>query len=452
MVGLPNKAKVYLSIVIPAGLFLLGYYVWQLSVHPVDWLALGFFMLLIMLAETLMVPLPRGGFVSVSFAVILAVIILLGPEAASVATAVAVTVAPKKSAGSKSLTKYLFNIAQDAPAIGAGGYLYQALGGVTGQVDLYAVVPILGAAVTYFVVNSLAVSLILALAQQKPVGSTLLFNLRGHIVNMLALIPLGLLIAVLFRDIGYTGVILLFGPLLIARHAFTLYTQMRTTYVETIQSLSKAIDAKDRYTKGHSERVARYSVAVARHMKLPEQQIEALEYMAILHDTGKIGISDRVLNKPGKLEMEEFEAMKKHPLIGEKIIEDIKFLAESRKVVRHHHERWDGLGYPDGLKGEDIPLGARIIAVADAFDAMTSDRPYRRALPVEAAMRELKRCAGTQFDPKVVRAFLEVFPTLGIVSPATDPELDKPNLEVKKSFGNQIDSRNSQKGDMVNAN
>ena len=179
-------------------------------------------------------------------------------------------------------------------------------------------------------------------------------------------------------------------------------------YREFIQSLSSAIDARDVYTAGHSRRVSTYAVAIAREMKLPAEELDVIREGALLHDVGKIGISDRVLQKPGNLSPEEFELIRRHPLIGRRIIERVEGLSPYLHIVELHHENYDGTGYPWQLLGEQIPRDARVIHVADAYDAMTSDRPYRKGMTPEEALGILKANAGTQFDPDVVAAFVRL--------------------------------------------
>jgi len=177
---------------------------------------------------------------------------------------------------------------------------------------------------------------------------------------------------------------------------------------EVVTSLSSALDARDHYTNGHSERVISYAKQIARELGMPMKHQEELVYLCLLHDIGKIGIPDHILNKPGRLTPEEFEIMKRHAEIGEKIISPIESLKSLKPLIRHHQEFYDGSGYPDGVRGEEIPLACRILAVVDTFDAMTTDRPYRKALPEEAAIAELRRCAGTQFDPMIVEVFIDI--------------------------------------------
>jgi HD-GYP domain-containing protein (c-di-GMP phosphodiesterase class II) len=184
--------------------------------------------------------------------------------------------------------------------------------------------------------------------------------------------------------------------------------KLQESYFATMKSLALALDAKDRYTAGHSENVQRYSVRIALQLNLGQDEVANIERAGALHDIGKIGIPDVIINKPGRLTPEEFEKIKEHPAIGEQMILPIPFLNSARGIIRHHHERFDGGGYPDGVKGQDIELGARIMAVADTFDAMTSARSYRKASSVEEARTELNRCRNTQFDPTAVEAFEQV--------------------------------------------
>ncbi len=180
--------------------------------------------------------------------------------------------------------------------------------------------------------------------------------------------------------------------------------ELRETYTATVRALAGAVEARDAYTAHHAERVAAYGAEIAAVSGLALGEEPQIEYGFLLHDIGKVGVSDAILFKPGALDGAEREEMQRHPLIGEEIIREIEFLAPARQVVRHHHERWDGGGYPDGLAGEEIPLAARVFALADALDAITSDRPYRAATSLADARARL-RGAGGQFDPSVVEAF-----------------------------------------------
>jgi len=177
-----------------------------------------------------------------------------------------------------------------------------------------------------------------------------------------------------------------------------------------VTALAAAMEAKDQYTASHADSLAATAVAVGSRMGLIDAELRMLQYAAVLHDIGKIGIPGNILNKPEALTREEFDTMAQHTIIGERIISRIDYLVPIARIIRSAHERWDGAGYPDGLQGEEIPLASRILLVCDAFDAMTTDRPYRKALPIETALGELGRNAGTQFDPRVVDVFLAAYP------------------------------------------
>ena len=187
-----------------------------------------------------------------------------------------------------------------------------------------------------------------------------------------------------------------------------LYEDLEASYLSAVRALANSIDAKDAYTMGHSERVAKYSVEIGKKLNLTEEESKNLYIGALLHDIGKIGISEAIINKTDKLTNEEYQQIKTHPSRGALIIEPAKFLKEKVPLIKYHHERYDGKGYPEGLKGEEIPLMARIICCADSFDAMTSKRAYRDTMPLDYAKGEMTRCSGTQFDPEIVKAFLEV--------------------------------------------
>lgn len=184
--------------------------------------------------------------------------------------------------------------------------------------------------------------------------------------------------------------------------------QLQRAEIDTIATLVLTEEAKDPYVRGHSKRVTRCAVEIGRELRLSEQALKIIERAGFLHDIGKIGIDDVILHKPDKLNEKEWTIIKKHPQRAAEILEPLKFLTQEKEIICHHHERVDGKGYPDGLKGEKIPLGARILAVADSFDAMNSARPYRDPLPEKAIVAELKNASGSQLDPQIVSTFLNL--------------------------------------------
>lgn len=187
-----------------------------------------------------------------------------------------------------------------------------------------------------------------------------------------------------------------------------LYQNLRDNYLKTISGFALAVEAKDKYTHGHSENVMKYTIVLAKHLGLSAREMEQIKYAGLLHDIGKIGIEEGILNKPGKLTREEFEQIKRHPDLGARILANVPFFESLIPLIRHHHEHYNGGGYPDGLKGEQIPYGARILSVADAFEAMTSDRTYRKAMPREMAFNILINERSRQFDPSIVDAFIDI--------------------------------------------
>ncbi|MDP3014630.1 MAG: HD domain-containing phosphohydrolase, partial [Candidatus Subteraquimicrobiales bacterium] len=201
---------------------------------------------------------------------------------------------------------------------------------------------------------------------------------------------------------------ILAGQVAVSIENATLYEQLHDLFLSTIQALAQTIEVKDEYTRGHSERVTKYAVKVARALSLPEEIIEAIRHACILHDIGKIAVEEAILKKTASLSAKERSLVERHPKISAEILKPIAFLKDIIPIVYHHHERYDGSGYLDSLKRNEIPVGARILAVVDAYEAMTSDRPYRRCMPKVEAIAELKKGAGKQFDPEIVKIFLSV--------------------------------------------
>ncbi|MEG6520989.1 HD domain-containing phosphohydrolase [Desulfotomaculum sp. 1211_IL3151] len=210
------------------------------------------------------------------------------------------------------------------------------------------------------------------------------------------------------QDIATISIFASQAALVLHNTLLKLENGKKCVYLETIAALVTAIDAKDKYTRNHSKNVSRVAVALAQELKLSTQEIQTIEYGALLHDIGKIGIPEAILNKNGKLAQEEYEIIKSHPVIGVTILQPVDFLQSTSAIIRHHHERIDGRGYPNGLIGEDIPFEARIVSIADAWDAMTSDRSYRKGMSKEQALWELQNNTGSQFDAYMVKAFVSM--------------------------------------------
>jgi len=406
MKGTSRAFKLFVNGVICAGLFTLLWF--RPNVPRGEWLGVLTFVALTFLAEAFCVALPKGnGTVSVGFAVVYASILLYGAEVGQWVAAIG-TIGPIDLSGKVAPVKILFNRSALALSAYAAGRVYQLLGGTPSyQGPQAGLLPLVVCGLVYSLINTSLV--VLAVSLQVGANPLGIWNteFRWAVPSLLALVPLSIVLANAYASMGVGAAAVFFVPLLLARYSFKRYIDLRETYLQTMKALMAVLDAKDPCTHGHSERVARYAVAIGRRMNLPEEDVELLEYVGILHDVGKIGIRDCILKKPGKFTEEEYMEMKRHTDIGSRIIEHIRLLGKGAGWVRHHHERYDGAGFPDGLKGEEIPLGARIIAAADAFDAMTSDRPYKKAYTLEQAKAEMLANSGTQFDPRIVEVFIE---------------------------------------------
>ncbi|WP_260635844.1 HD-GYP domain-containing protein [Streptomyces angustmyceticus] len=337
--------------------------------------------------------------------VLLAGVFLLPPPlAALIAVPGALTGAAKApSAGARRL----WHAAEPALACFAAAQVFRVLGHHPLSAPQFPVLllPAAAAALTFGTVLVVLEGGVLAAAERRPLRTAwrgaLPRSLGPQLVHGLA----GLMMAVLWRSAyGPTAALLVLLPMCLSCWVFAQYHRERTAHQATIRALVQAVDIKDRYTRGHSERVGRASVMIARELGMAEDRVEVLRFAGILHDVGKLGVPTRLLRKDGPLTPQERRVIELHPEYGHEIVRGIGFLGEARAAILHHHERLDGRGYPYGLRGHHIPECARLVAVADAFDAMTSTRSYRRARPVPVALEELRRCAGAQFDPRMVRA------------------------------------------------
>jgi HD-GYP domain-containing protein (c-di-GMP phosphodiesterase class II) len=265
----------------------------------------------------------------------------------------------------------------------------------------------------FAIANNFLSVLAASVRQRSPFAKIWALSVRNVAIGLLGQIPMGWLMAQIALGVGYWATLPFLIPLLLARYTFTKYAETRDMFFGTVSALSQAIDAKDGFTRGHADRVSRIAGAIARDMGLSEQEIERIELAGLLHDIGKIGVEDRILMKPMRLDPDEQELMRRHPIYGASILEPSAALRPLVQMVLHHHENFDGSGYPEGLRGDDIPLGSRIIIVADAYEAMTSDRIYRKAIGHEKALEQLSKYKGIQFDPKIVRAIEQLLAKRG---------------------------------------
>ena len=450
-------AGVTLSGAVAAGL---GAWSWQGQ----DLAALLVLALLAAVAERFDISLYGDSRVSLAFVPIFSAILLFGLW--GLAVVVTVAVAASAIGVDRPLHKTLFNFGVLMLAGGSSVLILQSFGSAGSPSVLPQVIgPAALAAGANFAINSLLVAVAVGLSTGRHVWSVWDEKFRWLWPHYLILGGLGLAIAAAYTAMGLWGILVFLAPPLMMQisikqyldrtsknvvqlrkthdqlqdaHAQVVETManLRRSYDDTLRALVTALDARDRETGGHSERVADVSTAIAEEMGLERgsREWQELQWGALLHDVGKIGVPDHILRKPGELSEEEWEEMKTHAAAGHKIVRGIEFLGEAAELVHTHHERFDGSGYPRGLRGEEIPLGARIFAIADAFDAMTADRPYRPARAPERALAEILGNSGSQFDPAAVKAFLSVYQTRFVHSHGEGRSEGEINSALKKAI------------------
>jgi putative nucleotidyltransferase with HDIG domain len=373
-----------------------------------------FFIILIALTESCTVIFRNISF-STGFSIELACYMLFGPHITLLVIILGFSMRVLKvNDGYKHIfnTPFygtVFNYCVLVLSILSSNYIYLLFGGAfsidklssnTFQILLFCLV--------FFIVNTVIISRLSSLMTNKNITYAFAGNIKIMILNILVMAPFGIMLAYVFDRFTYGGVILVLCPIVLTRYTFSLYIKSKSQYVETVDALMLAMEARDKYTEGHSKRVAEISASIAKELRYSELKIEQLNMAALLHDVGKIGIDDYILNKPGELTDEEFNIIRSHPLIGYNILKDIKYLENILPIVRHHHERYDGTGYPDAKKAEELSLDVFIIQLADSIDAMATDRPYRKALKDDVIIEEVKKHSGSQFHPKVVEAYFRV--------------------------------------------
>ena len=437
-----TQAKSYIALVVSAGMAVLTAGLWHAGWPDVARFLV--YLLLIVLASGFKVALPGiNGTMSASLVVVLVSIVELSPAETLVLGCVGSVVQTWWHKKQFECLHVLFNAAQIAICVGLCYLTFHYSAGLLGtELPLRLMVT----ATVYFLSNTLPVAAVVALTEEKQFLTTwsesyfwtfpnylvgaavawgiLRFNARLGWQTPMLLVPVAYLM--------YRSYHLYLGKLVEERkHA----SEIADLHLRTIEALALAIDAKDHTTHDHLERVRSYAVEIGKQMEISELELEALRAAALLHDIGKLAVPEHIINKPGRLTPEEFEKMKIHPSVGGQILERVNFPYPVVPIVRAHHERWDGSGYPDGLAGERIPVGARILAAVDCLDALISDRQYRRAIPIEEAMREIVRLSGSHFDPRVVEILERQYPELERIArvESCSAETPKPAGDIKLS-------------------
>lgn len=405
------SAKVYIAATCLAGLAC-----WALAVR--DWratdvsLQFAFYLALAAFSSRLKVRLPGiTGALSVNYVFILLAILDLGlPQ--TVAIAVASTIAQSVSSKvSPRLIQLLFNLGAISVSSTFSYRVYHSQ--TLTALDSSAPILLLWTATSYFLTNTMAVAAVISLTESRSVKRVWMDNFFWTAPHYLFGACLALLVSGCNRWLGWQYCMLVMPGIYLLYRSYHLYlgrleeekkhvAEVADLHLRTIEALALAIEAKDDTTHSHLRRVQVYALGIAQELGLDQDDVRALQAAALLHDIGKLAVPEYIINKPGRLTKEEFEKMKVHPVVGAEILECVQFPYPVVPIVRSHHEKWDGSGYPDGLAGEAIPIGARILSAVDCLDALASDRQYRRALPLEQALEEVVKLSGTAFDPRVV--------------------------------------------------
>jgi putative nucleotidyltransferase with HDIG domain len=391
------------------GCFAVSLFYWH-SNDPVKFVC---YLMAALLASSFKVSLPGiEGTMSMNFLLTLLCILELGlPETLLIGLMKTLVQLYWRPARQPKLVQLVFNLSQvtvcNAAAYGTYHLVSRYVLHGPGPVALIA------AAITHFIFGTAAMSAIIGLTEDKPIAkvwsSSYLWLFPYYMVGA----AIAGFVSMLNRHIGWQTSLLVLPPIYLMYRSYRLYLgkldaekqhaeKVSKLHLRTIEALALAIEAKDQTTGEHLQRVRIYAMELARELGLTEDETEALQAASVLHDIGKLAVPEHIISKPGKLTPEEFEKMKIHPIVGAEILEQVDFPYPVVPIVRAHHEKWDGSGYPNGLRGEDIPIGARILAAVDCLDALASDRQYRRALPLDEAMAKVASEAGISFDPRVV--------------------------------------------------
>ncbi len=385
--------------------YLLSY---RTDISILDILFWGFFAII---AETFLISLPNGVATSVGMAVYLAALITTNPLlAVSLPILSFLFRMPDFNGERRHLFTYnylivLYNISSHIIFIGTIGKIYTYL--KLAPNDFGKIIPVALILLSLSEFISILLISIFFLTRDTGERIPLFRSVLRALPNSWAVGALGLILAFADHYYGKSAVLIVFIPLLLARYSFKLYFDSQKTGQETIEALDAALQYRDAYTAGHTSRVKVYTVVLAKKMGYHGKDLERIEKAALLHDIGKIGVPDRILNKPGKLTDEEYQRIKDHAAMGAQILSNVDGFKRITEIVRQHHERPDGRGYPDGLVGDEISLDASMLSIADTYDAMTSERPYRKAMTKEYAFSELRKYRGTQFRDELVDVFIE---------------------------------------------
>src|SRR3954454_10002492 len=434
MKDLPIAARLFVVAVMAAGTLILAVFAPHSIANPLLFATL---LACSSLASALKVRLPiasSGSTMSVSYAVGFAALLLLGANETMIVAAVSAwSQCTFRTETRTALFRTLFSMASLVLTVKAAGFVYTLLGGVTATCELSLLTipkPLVGAATTYFVFNTLLIATAIGLSTRQSIGRVWNENFLWSAPSYFVGAGAAAIAASVIDQGGYWWASLVAAPLYLTYRTYKVYmgriqdqqrhvAQVSDLHLATIEALALAIDAKDQTAQSHIRRVQVYAAGIARALGMAEHEIQGVKTAALLHDIGKLAVPEHILSKPGPLTQEEFQKIRIHPQVGAEIISGVPFPYPVAPLILSHHERWDGKGYPAGLKAEEIPLGARILSVVDYFDALMSERPYHKAMSLEAAMGLLRQEAGKALDPRVVQTFIDMYATLAAEADAS---------------------------------
>lgn len=382
-----------------------------LHLYPIqNWNDIAFWLVLAVISETFLITSPSGLSFSVGTAIYSLLILVSDPFTVAITASFGVLLRLSKFPKNyidiiKHIKSALLNFSLYSLTFGTSALFYIH---VFEKSNLFLTSLALVLALVLCELESLIIFIILLKINASVTINTLIDQLKGTLPSTIAIGSTGLFFAFIVQQFDKNVIILLLAPLLLARYSFKLYFDSQRMAMETVRALNDALLVKDEYTGGHATRVEEYAIKLAKAHGLKSKHIDLIKSAAKLHDIGKIGIPDAILNKIGKLTDEEFDIIKTHPKMGGQILSNVDTLKKETHFIVHHHERHDGRGYPDGLKGDEIPLEASILMIADSYDAMTSDRPYRKGLTKEYAIEQFRLYKGTQFHPELADLFISV--------------------------------------------
>jgi putative nucleotidyltransferase with HDIG domain len=380
-------------------------------------LTIAIFAAAALVSSLVSVEMMRGqGAVSLVLPVVLTVGVVLGPAAGAWMGTIP-TMNQRELSGKVKWPSVLFNRAQFSLVGWVSGEVFRWLGGTPSHLVVNSLsLPLAAAAVIAFCLNLLFNFEAVSLREDRPLREITRVYYKWMLPSFFVMLPIAYLMAAVYSASGPWPELIFLLPLIAIRTWMVLVKRIHDMYDHTIRVLLVGLDAKDPYTFGHSMRVGQYGAVLARFMKLPEDVVEQIRHAGMLHDIGKMAIPDNILNKRERLTIPETFTIQRHPVLGSSMLTQVQIAGCARDWVLHHHERWDGTGYPDNMSGLEIPLETRIVSVVDAYDAMTSDRPYRKAMSHEAALSEIAEESGTQFDPIVVEQFLQLCTTVNLAA------------------------------------